>query len=451
MKFELTKEYLSMLREAIHEEDDVFILDQTKNLQAPDLAEIFDELDLDESRYLYTHIDQELAADILVEMDEDKREQFLSSFSSEQIGEFIENMDSDDAADVINELPEDVQEEVLSHIDDEELSSDIVDLLNYDEDTAGGLMAKEMIAVNINWTIFKCLKEMRRQAHEVEHVYTVYVTNDENKLEGLLSLKKMLLAPIDGKVENIFDKGVVSVTTDTSSEKVAKIMDKYNLVVLPVVDKLGRLVGRITIDDVVDVMREEADKDYQMQAGISSNVESNDKVWVVSKARLPWLLVALLGGIFGSRVIGMYEGVLQIHPEMAFFIPLIAAMGGNVGVQSSALVVQGIANQSLGSSDMVSRLIRELGVGLINGLICSVIILSYNLFFEDSVALSLTVSIALLSVIIFAAIFGTFVPLALHKYKVDPALATGPFITTTNDILGALIYFSIGRLMYTLV
>ncbi|MES2837539.1 MAG: magnesium transporter [Bacteroidota bacterium] len=451
MKFELTKEYLSMLREAIREEDDVFILDQTKNLQAPDLAEIFDELDLDESRYLYTHIDQELAADILVEMDEDKREQFLSSFSSEQIGEFIENMDSDDAADVINELPEDVQEEVLSHIDDEELSSDIVDLLNYDEDTAGGLMAKEMIAVNINWTIFKCLKEMRRQAHEVEHVYTVYVTNDENKLEGLLSLKKMLLAPIDGKVENIFDKGVVSVTTDTSSEKVSKIMDKYNLVVLPVVDKLGRLVGRITIDDVVDVMREEADKDYQMQAGISSNVESNDKVWVVSKARLPWLLIALLGGIFGSRVIGMYEGVLQIHPEMAFFIPLIAAMGGNVGVQSSALVVQGIANQSLGSSDMVSRLIRELGVGLINGLICSVIILSYNLFFGDSVALSLTVSIALLSVIIFAAIFGTFVPLALHKYKVDPALATGPFITTTNDILGALIYFSIGRLMYTLV
>ena len=449
MQFELTKEYLGELRQAIREKDQAFIKKQLNELYPADIAEILDELDLEEAKYLYTHLGEEEAADVLMELEEDVRERFLASLSSEQIAkQFIDNLDSDDAADLISELPDEVQAEVISHIENIGQASDIVDLLNYPEDTAGGLMAKELISVNLNWDVLKCVREMRKQAEEVEFVYTIYVVDDNQKLLGLLSLKKLLLAPEKAKVADIYDDDVISVKASTPSEEVANIMDKYDLVVLPVVDNLGRLVGRITIDDVVDVMREEADKDYQMMSGISENIESTDKIWIISRARLPWLLIALLGGVVASQVIGIYEPQILIHPEMAFFMPLIAAMGGNVGVQSSALIVQGLANNNLSRDGIFPKLLKELSVGLFNGLVCSVLLLSYNLAFNDSVALSLTVSIALFSVIIFAAIFGTFVPLVLDKYKVDPALATGPFITTSNDIIGLFIYFMIGRLMY---
>jgi magnesium transporter len=232
------------------------------------------------------------------------------------------------------------------------------------------------------------------------------------------------------------------------AEVVANLMEKYDLVVVPVVDDLNRLVGRITIDDIVDVIKEEADKDYQMASGISESVESSDTAWVLTRARLPWLLVGMVGGILSSKIISNYEDQIQLYPQMAFFIPLIAAMGGNVGVQSSAIVVQSLANKTVGLNSFWKKIFKEVIIGLINGIICSSIILAYNILVDQDINIAITVSIALISVIFFAGVFGTIVPLLLYKYNIDPALATGPFITTTNDIFGTFLYFFIGHLMY---
>jgi magnesium transporter len=440
---------ITTLKNAVKHDDAVHIQLLEQETYAPDVALFFNDFTDKEAQYVYAHLSPEFAAEVLLELDEEQREHIMSALTSKEIAEqIIDNLDTDDAADVLNELSEEKQEEVLAQMTNMEHSSDIVDLLNYDEDTAGGLMAKELIQANANWSAQKCIGEMREQAEKVETVYAVYVVDDDEKLLGLLSLKKLLLAPQGAMVKDIYDQDIIAVKTNTPREEVAQIIKKYDLVVLPVIDTLGRLVGRITIDDVVDVMQEEAEKDYQSMAGISGDINENDSVFESLKSRLPWLLVAMVGGVLGSRVIAHYEGVIQLHPEMASFIPMIAAMGGNVGVQSSAIIVQGLANNSIQIKDITPRLFKELGTGLLNGLVCSVLILIYNLFTCDSLALTYTVSIALMSAIVFASVFGTFVPLLLNKYKVDPALATGPFITTTNDILGAFIYFSIGHFLY---
>lgn len=449
MQFELTKAYLEQINLAVESKDESKILELTEGLHAVDIAEILDEQNRQEAKAFYDSLPQELGADALVELDEDTRYKLLEDTSSEDIAEkIIENLDSDDAADVIGELSEEKQDEVLSHIEDLEQAGDIIDLLNYDEDTAGGLMAKELVKVNIDWNVATCIKEIRAQAEEVEKMYTVYVVDENNVLQGRISLKKLLLAPDSKKVKDIFNDEVILVKVDAEQEEVAQLMDKYDLVVIPVVDEIGRLLGRITIDDVVDVIREEAEKDYQMASGISENVESSDSAWMLTRARLPWLLIGLFGGILGAQVIEAYEGQIKIHPEMAFFIPLIAAMAGNVGVQSSAIVVQGLANNSLGLDGIWKRLFKELLVGLINGVVLASLIFVYNFFFSDSLTLSIIVSTSLFAVIVFAAIFGTLVPLMLDKYKIDPALATGPFITTVNDVFGLFLYLFIGYLMY---
>ncbi len=451
MQFELTKQFLEELREAIAYGKDSFIPEHITELHPADIAEILDEVTMQEAQYIYKFLEEEKAADVMVHLEEDVREKFLESLTSKEIAEqVIENIDSDDAADVIAELPDEKKEEVISHLEDEEQASDIVDLLTYDEDSAGGLMGKELVKVNENWTVATAIREMRSQAEDVDQVYTIYVVDDKDTLLGRLSIKNLLFASSSSRslIKDLFTDKVRSVTVEQTSEEVANLMEKYDLVVLPVVDEEQRLLGRITIDDVVDVIKEEAEKDYQMASGISEKVESSDKVWRLSRARLPWLLIGLIGGILGAQVIGLYENEIQIYPEMAFFIPLIAAMGGNVGVQSSAIIVQGLANNSLGVQSIGNKLLKELGVAMVNGIICSIIILVYNIFTAQPLNLGLTVSISLFSVIIFAGLFGTFVPLVLNKYKVDPALATGPFITTMNDVFGLLLYFVIGWLMY---
>jgi magnesium transporter len=449
MQFELTKEYLEELNIAVEGNVDVKVLELIEGLHAVDIAEILEEQSTKEATSFYNFLPEEIAADALIELDEDTRERFLENISSEDIAEkIIENLDSDDAADLIGELSEEKQDEVISHIEDIEHAGDIIDLLNYDEDSAGGLMAKELVKVKVDWDVATCIKEIRKQAEEVEKMYTVYAVDDNNILQGRISLKRLLLSPDSKKVKDIYNDEVILVKVDAAGEEVAQIMDKYDLVVIPVIDDIGRLLGRITIDDVVDLIREEAEKDYQMASGISENVESSDNAWLLTRARLPWLLIGLLGGILGSQVIEAYEGQIKIHPEMAFFIPLIAAMAGNVGVQSSAIVVQGLANNSLGLDGIWKRLFKELLVGLINGIVLSTLIFVYNFFFNDNLTLGFIVSISLLSVVIFAAIFGTLVPLMLDKYKIDPALATGPFITTVNDVFGLFLYLFIGYLMY---
>ena len=451
MKFELTKEFLEELRERIENDDDQGAFKMIEDLHPADIAEIYDELNIEEARFLHIMLSGEKAADVLIELEQDDRERFLEVLPGDVIAkQFIDKLDSDDAADVLGELSEEKREEILTYVENLEQAGDIVDLLNYDEHSAGGLMAKELISVNENWNITTCLKEMRRQAADINEIYYVYVVDDDNKLKGTLSLKKLLLTPSTARIRDIMNTDVISVKTETPSEEVANIMDKYDLVALPVIDPLNRLVGRITIDDVVDVIREEAGRDYQLVSGITENVEASDNAFQLTRARIPWLFIGLLGGILGAVVIGFYEKDLGIYPEMAFFIPLIAAMGGNVGVQSSSIIVQSLAYRSLGVEGIGRKLLKELAVASINGVILSGIIFIYNLFTNDSFALTLTVSTALFGVIIFASIFGTFVPLLLERFKIDPALATGPFITTVNDIMGLFIYLMIGRTFYAM-
>jgi magnesium transporter len=451
MQFELSLEYLEKLKEAISKQDSATLTAQLKELYEVDIASILNRLDLEESIFLYNLIEEDLKANVLLELEEDKREAILATFSTKEIAEQLDNMDSDDAADVINELPEEIQNEVLSQIEDIDQASDIADLMSYDEGTAGSLMAKELISVYAHETVAACIDEIRKQTDTVETMYAVYVVDMHDKLIGMLSLKKLIISHPLAKVEEIFDADVISCKTSSSSEEVAELIQKYDLVVLPVVDQLGRLVGRITIDDVVDVMREEAEKDIQRMSGITDDVDSNDSMWRLSRARIPWLLVGMCGGIVGSRIIGSYEDQIQLRPEMAFFIPLIGAMGGNVGVQSSAIIVQGLANNTLITDRIAPKLLKELGVGLINGLICSVLILGYNLLISESWALAATVSLALITVILCASFLGTFVPLMMNRFKINPALATGPFVTTLNDIIGISIYFIVGRLLYSII
>lgn len=449
MQFELTSEYLEKLRDAIEEKDALYLNEQLHELYAPDIAEIINQLRDNEAAYIYELLDDETAPNVLLELDDDKRERLLATFSSKQIAEQIDNMDSDDAADVISELPQNIQEEVLSHIEDIEQASDIAELINYEEGTAGSLMAKELVSVYGFETVNACIEEIRRQTDNVDVMYAVYVVDNNERLIGMLSLKKLIISHPLARIEEIQDPDIQYVKTSTTSEEVAEIMQKYDLVVLPVVDQFGRLVGRITIDDVVDVIRETAEENINRMSGISDDVDTNDHLWRLSRARIPWLLVGMCGGIVGSRIIGSYEEQIKIHPEMAYFIPLIGAMGGNVGVQSSAIIVQGLANNTLLGEDISKKLLKELGVGVINGLICAILIWAYALLIEDW-KLAATVSLALFTVILCASFLGTFVPLTMNRFKINPALATGPFVTTLNDIIGITIYFLVGRLLYTL-
>lgn len=449
MQFELTSEVLDSLKTAIENKDATFLKEKLHDLYAPDIAIIFNQLDLEEAAFIYELLDDETAPQVLLELDDDKREELLKTFSSKEIAEQLDNMDSDDAADVIAELPEDRQEEVLSHIEDIEQASDIAELINYEEGTAGSLMAKELVSVYSFETVSQCIEEIRTQADNVDVMYAVYVLDNNERLIGMLSLKKLIISHPLARIEEIYEPDVQYVKTNTSSEEVSEFMQKYDLVVLPVVDQLGRLVGRITVDDVMDVIKETVEENIQRMSGITDDVDSNDKLWRLSRARIPWLLVGMCGGIVGSRIIGSYEEQIKIHPEMAYFIPLIGAMGGNVGVQSSAIIVQGLANNTLLGDNIVSKLFKELGVGLINGIICSTLIWGYAFLIEDW-KLAATVSAALLTVILCASFLGTFVPLTMNRFKINPALATGPFVTTLNDIIGITIYFLMGRILYTL-
>ena len=443
-KTEITAQLIEKISEQISQEDTAKLKDLISDFHVADIAEILEELSLTDAQFLYQFIAEEKSAEILVELDDDLREDLLADLTAKEIAEeVIDNLETDDAADVIGEFSEEKQEEVLSLIEDKDHASDISDLLTYPEDTAGGLMAKELIKVNENWNTLQCLREMRKQAEHVKQVHTIYVVDNNDVLLGSMSLRKLLLTETDTPIKEIIKTEIISVKATEDDEDIANIMNKYDLIVLPVVDKENKLIGRITIDDIMDVVKEEAEKDYQMASGISEDVEASDSVWTLTRARLPWLLIGMIGGMLGAEVIGIFD--IRENFELAFFIPLIAAMGGNVGVQSAAIVVQGLANDSLKMDNIFQKLIKETGVGLLNGIICSLIVLAAAFGLGYGMALSLTVSISLLAVIVFAALFGTFVPLTLEKYKIDPALATGPFITTVNDVLGLFIYFWIGQ------
>ena len=449
MRFELTKEFLDEIREMIAQNNSAFIDQRVIHLHPADIAEIVDELNTEEAKFIFAHLDDDRQGEVLMELDEDVREGFIETFNSKQIATQLENLDSDDAVDILGELSVERQLEVIAEMD-EKNAAELVELLNYDENSAGGLMQTEFIRARLDWPVNRCVIELRRQAENVEKVYTIYVVDDHNRLVGLLSLKSLLFASPKTIIKDLYHEvNIISVNTSTDGEEVARIMDKYDLVSIPVVDLQKKLVGRITIDDIVDVIREEADRDFQMASGISENVEANASIWRLSRSRLPWLLIGLLGGILGAQVIGNFEVQIGQIPALAFFIPLVAAMGGNVGVQSSAIVVQSLANGTNQFSSILSRVKKEALLGLLNGFICSVVIFLITWLLETPV-LGLAVSISLFTVIVFAAILGTLIPLILDKYNIDPAVATGPFITTMNDVVGLTIYFSIGVLIFGL-
>lgn len=443
-KLEITSKFLKQVSTLIKSREQAAIIKIFLEIHPADIAEIIENLNDNEGQYIFEILESQKSADTIIELEDEIRDNFLSELSPKEIAEdLIEKLESDDAVDIISDLSEDKKNKVLTYIEDKSQYNNITDLLSYDTNTAGGLMAKELIKVNENWSTVECLAEMRKQAKRIKKVHTIYIIDNNNILLGLLSLRNLLVSEKSTPIKSIIKKDIISVKSYEKKEVVANIMNKYDLVVLPVVDKNNKLLGRITIDDVIDYVKEDAEKDYQMASGISEDIESNDNIFELTRARLPWLIIGMVGGILGAKIIGVFD--LENNFELAFFIPLIAAMGGNVGVQSAAIVVQGLANNNLQSNNISNKLIREFGVGLLNGIICSIIILFVTIILGFSFALSITVSISLLSVIIFAAIFGTFIPLILNKNNIDPALATGPFITTVNDILGLIIYFSIGQ------
>ncbi|MAO01624.1 MAG: magnesium transporter [Flavobacteriales bacterium] len=443
-RIKINNDFINQVNNLCNEKDLIKLLEIINNLHHADVAEILEKTNIENAKFIYNNIQQGKNALVLIEIDNDLRKSILLSLSAKDIADkIIVHLESDDAVNIINELSNKKKYLVLSKIKNKDLAYDISDLLNYEQNTAGSLMAKELIKVNQNWNTLKCLKEMRKQADGIKQVHTIYVVNDNNKLIGLLSLRKLLLTSNDISIKEIVKKNIISVSAYERKENIANIMNKYDLVVIPVVDKHNKLIGRITIDDVLSVVKEEAEKDYQLASGISEDVEINDNILDITRARLPWLIIGMFGGILSAKIIGIFD--LENNFELTFFIPLIAAMGGNVGIQSSAIVVQSIANRSFGNESILEKLFKELRVALLNGLICSLIILLSTYLLGYNPALSATVSISLLSVIIFAALFGAFIPLSLKKIKIDPALATGPFITTINDVLGLLIYFMFGQ------
>ena len=446
-QFKIDNELVIKIKKLIEDNNRDKLLSSLADIHYADLAEIFELLETTEVIFLVKIFDKQKIADALAEIDEDLREIILEKLSAKEIAEKIIELDTDDATDVISELTEDRQERVFSQIKDAELTDDIKELLKYDEDTAGGLMAKELVSVNENLSISKCLDEIRKQAKNVTRVHSIYVVDSKNRLKGRLSLKDVVTAKSTSKVRDIYIPNVDYVTVDQEGEDVAKIMSKYDLEAIPVTNKSKTLLGRITIDDIVDLIKDEAEKDYQLAAGILSEVEVNDSIFQLTKARLPWLFLGLLGGLGSVFILKDFEQIMN-HPDLRnlfFYTPLIAAMAGNVGVQSSAIIVQGLANDLVKGS-LLNRLFKEVGLSLINGFALSVILIIFGQIVNQDLSMSLTIAGSMMGVIIIAALVGTFVPIILDKQGIDPAIATGPFITTANDIFGIFLFFYIAKI-----
>ena len=446
MSFEITSELLANITSYIEVSNDTAIVALFEEMHYADIAEILEELSFDDVVYIIKLLDSEKTSAVLMELDEDIREKTLQNLSAKEIAEEVEELDSDDAADIIGELSQERQEAVLSKIEDEEHVKEIEELLAYDEDSAGGLMAKELVKVNENWTVLKCVREMRAQAEEVTRVHSIYVVDDNDKLKGRLSLKDLLITSTKTAISEVYIPKVDFVNVHDNLDEVSNKMRKYDLEAIPVIDNNGVLLGRITIDDIVDVIKEEADKDYQLAAGLTQDVEADDSILQLTKARLPWLFLGLLGGVGAFLIMVMFENTFDENAVLFFFTPLIAAMAGNVGVQSSAIIVQGLANDDVKGS-INSRLVKEMLLAALNGVVLALVLFVFVWFYEGKINTALAISVSLVAVIIVAGLIGTFVPLFLNKRGIDPAIATGPFITTSNDIFGILIYFMIAKLI----
>jgi magnesium transporter len=446
MQFELTKEFIQEVNTLVLEKNELAITDLLQEMHPADLAEVLDELAFEEAIYIMRLLDSETTSGILEELDEDVRHSVLAALSPKEIADEIEELDTDIAADIISELPDDRKESVISAIEDKEHAKDIVDLMRYEEDTAGGLMGKELVSVNVNWTVLHCVKEMRKQAQEIGEVYSIYVVDNDENLLGRLSLKSLLTTSTRALVKDVFlDKIHYARTTDHADD-VAQMMQKYNLVVIPVVDQLGRLVGNINIDDVLDYIKEVADSNYQLAAGLTDDVEADDTIMDLIKGRLPWLILGLIGGLLSVFILNGFDEAVGKYAELFFYAPLIAGMAGNAGVQSSAIVVQGLANNII-KDNLWELLIKEIKLSLFNGLVVAILVFIFSLILDMGILFSATIGFSLIVVVILASLIGTFIPIFLDRRGIDPALATGPFITTSNDVFGMLVYLTLAKII----
>ncbi|MGF1533503.1 MAG: magnesium transporter [Bernardetiaceae bacterium] len=450
MSFVLTKSFIEEVEAAVLQQKEATIRAAFEEMHPADISTVLYELDTEACKYILDLLDDKTSAEILSNLEEDTLEEFLPVFAPHELARFFDFIDSDDAVDMLEVLPLKMREEVISYIKNREKAGYILDLLRYEEDVAGGLMAKELIKANINWTVVQCIEEIRRQAERVNKIHSVYVIDDEGVLLGRVSIKEILLAEDHTQIADIYIPNIVTVYTYEDEEEVARIMQRYDLEAIPVISMRGTLLGRITIDDVMDVVKEQAEDSQRAMSGISGDIEEADSVWKLSKARLPWLMIGMMGGLVGAQFMGFFENELRVVPAMAFFIPLIMATGGNVGIQSATLVVQALADSSGLQEKLGRRLIRSLTVALLNGFVIASVVLLTNYLFTGDFRLSFVVSTALFSVVIVASLMGTITPLILNQFKVNPAVASGPFITTANDLIGLAIYFMTARLLYNL-
>ncbi|MFD2515877.1 magnesium transporter [Pontibacter locisalis] len=450
MQIEITREFIEQVEEAIERQDKDFILSTMGEMHPADITTVLYELDTNESKYVMDLLPPEVGAEILSDLDYDIREDFLDYFTSAEIARYVNLMHSDDAVDILNEQSVQTREEVLALIDNEEKAEDILDLLHYEEDCAGGLMAKELIKVNLNWRVTQCIEEIRRQAEDVSRIYTVYVVDNRDILVGRVSVKSLLLSKDDKLVKDIYNPDVISIESFRDENEVVNVMQKYDLEAIPVVNIQGRLLGRITIDDVVDVMQEQAELSRQLMTGISENVEEDDSVFRISRSRLPWLIIGMVGGLLAAHFMGFFEKDIALLPALALFVPLITATGGNVGIQSSSIIIQTLSSNAVMLENFTQRILKLVLVALLNALIISILVFSFSYLFRQDLTLSIVVATALFSVVMLASMMGTITPMILDKFGINPAVAAGPFITTANDLLGITIYFGVAHLLYNL-
>jgi magnesium transporter len=450
MQVEITREYIDQIEEAIERQDKEFILDSMADMYPADITTVLYELDANESKYVLDLLPPEVGAEILSDLDYDIRTDFLQYFTSQEVARYVNLMDSDDAVDILNEQNVQRREEVIALLENEEKADDILDLLHYEEDCAGGLMAKELIKVNINWRVRQCIEEIRRQAEDVEKIYTVYVVDNRDILVGRVSVKALLLSKDDKLVKDIYSEDVISIESFRDENEVVTVMQKYDLEAIPVVNIQGRLLGRITIDDVIDVMQEQAELSRQLMTGISENVEEDDSVFRISRSRIPWLIIGMVGGLLAAHFMGFFEADIAMLPALALFVPLITATGGNVGIQSSSIIIQTLSSNAVIFEHFAQRLLKLILVALLNALIISALVFGFSYLFRQDLKLSIVVSVALFSVVMLASLMGTLTPMVLDKFGVNPAVAAGPFITTANDLLGLAIYFGVAHMLYDL-
>lgn len=447
LTFELSKEFAEQLQGAVDERDDLLIINSLEGVNPADITETLEEFSSEDSRYVLSLLDVEIGSEIISDLDDDTLKRFLKIYSPKEIAQFIEVMDSDDAVDILNEQSVDVREEIIAALSNQEKIDHILDLMRYDEDVAGGLMAKELIKANVNWTIDQTIEEIRHQGENVTQIYSVYVVDNYNTLIGKVSLRKMLIAKDGTKIKDIFNDEVISVETNIEEEEVVAIMKKYDLEAIPVINMRGKLMGRITIDDVVDVMTEQAEEERQLMAGISEDVEEDDNIWLLTRARMPWLVIGLIGSFFGAELIGLFEDQIVLIPVLASFIPLITATGGNVAIQSSSMIVQSLATKSVFQDSNLKRLIKVIAVAILNGLLLALLAFTFSYLLRRDLDISIVVAVSLSSVVLLASLSGTITPLILDKLGINPAAASGPFITTANDLMGLAVYFLVAYFM----